>query len=67
MKKILFAFIGFLLATVCNAQTDVEMADTFRQDGKIYVVVGVLLIILMGIIVYLIAIDRRLRKLENKG
>jgi uncharacterized membrane protein len=66
MKKTVFSTIGFLAATVCKAQTEVEMADSLRQNGKIYVVVGVLLIIFIGITVYLITIDRRLRKQENK-
>jgi len=67
MKKIIFSLIILLIARVCNAQNEVEMADSLRQDGKIYVVVGVLLIIFVGIIFYLIMLDRRLRKLENKG
>ena len=67
MKKIIFSLIALMITTICNAQNDVEMADTFRQEGKIYVVIGVLLIIFLGIVGYLISLDRRLRKLENKG
>jgi hypothetical protein len=43
----------------------VDMADTFRQEGKIYVVVGVILTILAGFFIYLILIDRKLGKLEK--
>jgi hypothetical protein len=43
----------------------VEMADTLRQDGKIYVVVLGLVIILTGVIAFLIIVDRKLFKLEK--
>lgn len=47
-------------------QQDVEMADALRQDGKIYVVVVVLLTIMVGVVVYLITIDRKVSKLEKQ-
>ena len=43
----------------------VEMADTLRQNGKIYVVVAVILIIFIGIILYLVRLDRKISKLEK--
>jgi len=43
-----------------------EMADLFRSEGKIYVVIAVLTITFLCLIGYLIYIDIRLRKLENK-
>ena len=48
------------------AESDIEMADTLRQDGKIWVVVVVLLTVLAGLIVYLIALDRKVSKLEKQ-
>ena len=47
-------------------QPEVEMADTLRQDGKIYVVVVVLLTVLAGTILYLVVIDRKVSKLEKQ-
>lgn len=44
----------------------IPMADQFRQDGKIYVVIGVILILLIGFFVYLWMMDRRVKKLEDK-
>ena len=44
----------------------VEMADTFREDGKIYVVVLGLVIILTGVVAFLIIVDRKLFKLEKR-
>ena len=48
------------------AASDIEMADTLRQDGKIYVVVIVLLTVLIGLIIYLIMLDRKVSKLEKQ-
>ena len=45
---------------------DVEMADMLHENGKIYVVVGVIAIIFVGLVVYLITLDRRLTKLEKE-
>jgi hypothetical protein len=43
------------------------MADAFRQDGKIYVVVLGLVIILTGVVMFLIRVDRKLNRLEKRG
>lgn len=42
------------------------MADTMRSNGKIYVVVGVILIVLVGLLAYLFFIERKVKKLEDK-
>jgi len=44
----------------------VEMAELFRSEGKIFVVLAVLGIVFAGMAAYLIWIDRRLTKLESK-
>jgi len=43
-----------------------EMADALRQDGKIYVVVLVLVIILSGLLLYLVRLDRKVSRLEKE-
>jgi uncharacterized membrane protein len=45
----------------------VSMADTMRSNGKIYVVVAVLVIILLGLILYIARIDRKIGKLEKSS
>lgn len=57
-----------LLPSVIVAQgsQSVEMADAFRQDGKIYVVVLGLVIILTGVVLFLIRVDRKLTRLERE-
>jgi CcmD family protein len=44
----------------------VEMADQMRANGKIYVVVGVIFIIFIGITFYLVRIDRKIATLEKE-
>ncbi len=46
--------------------TEVEMADVMRQNGKIYVVVGVILIIFAGITFYLYRLDKKVGELEKE-
>lgn len=46
---------------------DVEMADILRSDGKIYVVVACIVIILVGLLAYLFSIDKRLKKIEKEN
>lgn len=64
----ILAFCWLLLGVPAFAQApeNVEMADQFRADGKIYVVVAVLSVILLGIVIFLFAIDRKLSRLEKQ-
>jgi len=63
--KIFSSIILLLLSTVAQAQ-EIEMADQMRSEGKIYVVIAVVLTILIGLIIYLISIDKKLGKLEKE-
>ena len=52
---------------VAAANTDIEMADLLRQDGKIYIVVACVLVVLLGMIIYLISIDKKVGQLEKQN
>lgn len=54
------------LNALAQEQNNIEMADALRSSGKIYVVVAVLVLIFIGIIIYLISIDRKISKLEKE-
>ncbi len=56
--SLLAGFSGF-------AQGKPEMADVMRSNGKIYVVVAVCLLILIGLFLYVVSIDRKLSRLEK--
>jgi hypothetical protein len=66
-----FFFISLVMLTVsAKAQDSLknekpQMADGMRSNGKIYVVVTVVVIILAGLFIYLIQIDRKLSRLEK--
>jgi CcmD family protein len=51
---------------VTKAQEKVEMADTMRSNGRIYVVVAVVVVILLGLFLYLIRLDRKISRLEKE-
>jgi len=55
---------NFVMAQENNAT--VEMADVMRSNGKIYVVVGVILIIFFGIVTYLVVLNKKINNLEAK-
>ena len=67
MLKITRYFLALLvfLPVAAFAQQPVEMADIMRSNGKIYVVVAVVLVILAGLFVYLFSLDRKVSKLEK--
>ncbi len=50
-----------------TAQTSTTMADQMRSNGKIFVVVAVLLTILLGLIAYVIRIDKKVSQLEKES
>jgi len=43
-----------------------EMADALRANGKIYVVVLVIVIIISGLLLYLVRLDRKVTRLERE-
>lgn len=76
MKKLLtIALLVFSLSALAQekipvtesdySNNSVEMADLMRADGKIYVLVGIIVIIFAGITVYVINTDRKITKLEK--
>lgn len=65
MKKFFLSFF-LILTTLSSFSQEVEMADGMRASGKIYVVIGGLVTILLGIILFLIMIDRKVNDLEKK-
>ena len=60
----LLCFFFSALANNAIAQ-GAGMADTFRSEGKIYVVVAIVLIVLAGLILYLFLLDRKMNRLER--
>ena len=68
IKSVIFLIISIAFTFIASAQeNDVEMADIMHENGKIYVVVAVITIILTGFLIALISIDRRVKQLEKES
>lgn len=68
MKRLIspvLCLLAILSSLSLKAQTEPEMADGMRSEGKIYVVVAIILIVLSGLIVYLFTLDKKVSKLEE--
>ncbi|HEY5747306.1 MAG TPA: CcmD family protein [Chryseolinea sp.] len=62
----LILFLALILASYqsyCQANESVEMADTLRSNGKIYTVVIGLVVILTGVVLLLLRVDKKVRDL----
>jgi hypothetical protein len=62
-------FLATVLFTItAQAQSaTVEGEDLMRSNGKIYVVVAVVLTIVIGLLAYVFSLDRKISKLEKKS
>ena len=58
--------LAFFISSAQTMNAEPVMADTFRIEGKIFVVIAVLSIIFICIISYLVYLDIKLKKLEKK-
>jgi hypothetical protein len=52
----------FLFPLLANAQATENL---MYSSGRIYVVIAVILIILLGLILYLVRVERKIKKLED--
>ncbi|MCE2707166.1 MAG: CcmD family protein [Bacteroidota bacterium] len=78
MKKTLFVLL-MLLSLAGKAQdkievtasdysnTSVQMADLMRSEGKIYVLVGIIVLLFLGLLGYMVVTDRKLSRLEKEN
>lgn len=68
--KKLMKIIALVLLTISYsfAQTegDVDMAETMRSDGKIYVVILVIAIVFTGLVIFAFRSDKKISKLEKE-
>jgi CcmD family protein len=66
MNKISLFLLSIVSFFSTSALAQPEMADTMRSEGKIYVVVAILLVIFAGLIGYLVLLDRKVTRIEKK-
>ena len=63
--RLLFIAVCLFLSCASFAQNKVEMADSMRSNGKIYVVVAVCLTILIGLFIYVFMVDKKISRFEK--
>lgn len=62
---LLFSLLFNVVAFAQNPNA-IEMADGMRSSGKIYVVIAVIAVIFVGLLAYLLYLERRVQRLENE-
>jgi CcmD family protein len=70
LKRVAFVIALCIFQSLAFAQTDStsnEPTDFMTSNGKIYVVMAVVVVIVLGIFIYLLNLDRKIKKLEGKG
>ena len=69
-SRIYLSVFAMMLSVFVYAQDSLknekpQMADALRSSGKIYVVVTVLIIILIGLFLYLVNTDKKISRIEK--
>ena len=63
--KIIFLLVALPVTSAVFAQDKEVMADTMRSNGRIYVFLAVVVTILIGLLLYVFRIDRKLTRIEK--
>lgn len=66
ITTLLFLLVTLNLFAQQAVNQEIAMADQMRSDGKIWVVFAVISVIFVGIIAFLVNIDRKVSKLEKQ-
>jgi uncharacterized membrane protein len=67
IRLFLTAIFSVIVSLVANAQENTTEIGLMRSNGKIFVVMAVVLTILIGLFAYLITIDKKITRLEKEG
>ena len=67
LSPFLMIMILFFPVILFAQENSVDMADIMHENGKIYVVVAVIAVILAAFLIALISIDRRVRQIERNN
>ncbi len=70
MNKIILLFTFCIMNIFVFAQSqpiNSAPVDFMRSEGKLYVVMAVVVTILLGLFIYLVSLDKKIKKLEKKN
>jgi uncharacterized protein HemY len=63
---LLLLSLALFAGTDLFAQSNDVVESTMRSNGKIYVVLAICITILTGLLLYLVRIERKIAKIEDK-
>lgn len=69
LKKIILFFVFACMQVIVKAQTvvsDENSSDLMRSNGRIFLVMTIVVFIVAGLLVYVYSLDRKISKLEKK-
>lgn len=71
MNKKVLGLVLICVSLISQAQellsvSEPQMADRLREDGKIYVVISVIGVIFLCLVAFLIYVERKVKRLEEK-
>ena len=69
IKKLFFLLSLLVVGLYMHAQEGTgktTVGETMRSNGRIYVVIAVILTILTGLILYLVRLEKKMSKLEKE-
>ena len=69
LQQLFMLILSLVSTTVIHAQdgNGSTVGELMRSNGRIYVVIAVMLTILAGLILYLVRLDRKISKLEKEN
>ena len=66
LLTLLFMMMVTVVVRAQEGAAKTTFGETMRSSGRIYVVVAVMLTILIGLILYLVRLDRKISKVEKE-
>ena len=66
LKRIAATLVMAMITVFAQAQDADANNDVMKTNGKIYVVMAVVVVIVLGLFLYLINLDRKISKLEKE-
>jgi len=67
MRLLFTTILCVMVSMIASAQETSSDIGLMRSNGKIFVVMAVVLTILIGLFVYLFSIDKKITRLEKEG
>ena len=68
IKKITYLILTFVtVLTNPSFAQETALSRTFHESGKINVVIAIVVVIFIGLIIYLIKLDKKISKIEKES